>query len=284
MLSLKHIPEAALYKSEPPPQWFGNADNERSTLWTNQNWLKSRFHFSFAEYNNPKNDHFGVLRVMNDDLVQPDRGFGAHPHRDMEIVTYIVEGELTHQDSMSRGEAQNLPRGSVQFMTAGTGIRHSEHNLSKERPLRFVQVWVTPNARGHQPRYGGFDGSKPDALAARKNALAHIVGDASTGECSAPVGIMQDCNFYCSELEEGRSVEFSLGARRQAYVLCIEGALDVQARGQQVATLARHDAAELRAEQSGDVSVVFTCSSGTAMAHLLLIEMAHSTSGGRRDL
>lgn len=92
----------------------------------------------FAEYNNPRNANYGVLRVMNDDLVQPSRGFGTHPHREMEIVTYIVEGELTHKDSM--GTEETLHRGSIQFMTAGTGVSHSEHNRHPSKPLRFIQV------------------------------------------------------------------------------------------------------------------------------------------------
>lgn len=101
--------------SEPNPSWFGNKPNEVSNpYWTNSNWLKSRFHFSFAEYSNPKNTNFGVLRVLNDDLVQPNRGFGAHPHRDVEICTYIVRGKLTHKDSM--GTEETIGRGAIQFM------------------------------------------------------------------------------------------------------------------------------------------------------------------------
>ena len=100
-----------------PPAWFGNPGNENNPKWTNANWLKSRFHFSFAEYNDPKNSNFGVLRVMNDDLVQPSRGFGTHGHREMEICTYVVHGELTHKDSM--GTQESLGKGSIQFMTAG---------------------------------------------------------------------------------------------------------------------------------------------------------------------
>lgn len=106
----------------------------------NKNWLKSRFHFNFAEYHSGPSQ-FGHLRVMNDDLVQPRRGFGMHPHRDMEIMTFIIHGKLTHKDSM--GTEETLGRGGVQFMTAGRGIRHSEHNLHDE-PLRFVQCWVMP--------------------------------------------------------------------------------------------------------------------------------------------
>ena len=119
---------------------FGNGQNpSNDPAWTNNNWLKSRFHFSFAEYHNPKNSSYGVLRVMNDDLVQPKRGFGTHPHRNMEIITYIVHGKLTHKDSM--GSAECLGRGSIQFMTAGKGVSHSEYN-DTEKPLRFIQTCV----------------------------------------------------------------------------------------------------------------------------------------------
>lgn len=111
----RKIPNSKLGVSEPNPSWFGNPGNEKNNSnWTNPNWLKSRFHFSFAEYSNPHNMGFGILRVMNDDLVQPNRGFGTHPHRDMEICTYIVEGKLTHKDSM--GSQESLGRGGVQFM------------------------------------------------------------------------------------------------------------------------------------------------------------------------
>ena len=273
VVRLLHIPEDSLYHSEPPPSMFGNDENEDSPTWTNPNWLKSRFHFSFAEYHDPSNDHFGVLRVMNDDLVQPLRGFGMHPHRDMEIVTYILEGHLTHQDSMNRGMAQKIGRGSVQFMTAGTGVRHSEHNL-EESPLRFVQVWVLPAMRGLQPRYGGFDGSDPDAVVARRNNLAHIVGDARGGT-AAPVGIHQDCNFYCSELDPGKSSSFCLQPGRQAYLLCAEGSIKVDGAEASPLALDRHDAAECR----GDGELILTA--GGAGSHLLLVEMAEG-SGGRR--
>lgn len=111
-LEFRHIPHGGLYVSTP--------------TW----WLESRFHFSFAEYFNPANHDFGVLRVLNDDLVQPKSGFGRHPHRDMEILTYVVDGFLTHKDSM--GSEESLGRGSVQYMSAGTGVTHSEMNNSDQ--------------------------------------------------------------------------------------------------------------------------------------------------------
>ena len=128
----KHISREKLFVSEPDPRMFGNQGNEKLPTWNNGNWLKSRFHFSFAEYHSPHNQNYGVLRVMNDDLVQPARGFGQHPHQNMEICTYIVSGNLTHQDSM------------IQFMTAGTGVYHSEHNRNPDTPLRFIQMVSYP--------------------------------------------------------------------------------------------------------------------------------------------
>eukprot|EP00971_Amphidinium_carterae_P113623 2251441-Amphidinium_carterae.1 len=202
---------------------FGNEHNPSDGVgWTNGNWLKSRFHFSFAEYHNGPGQ-YGVLRVMNDDLVQPQRGFGTHPHRDMEIITFIAEGELTHQDSM--GTSETLGRGSVQFMTAGHGIRHSEHNLNAQAPLRFIQSWIVPRRRGLEPNYGSFSGSTATATAARRNAWAHVVGDVkAAGEDAASVRINQDCNMFVAELTpEATSPPLELRGDRQAYMLCIEG-------------------------------------------------------------
>ena len=114
-------------------------------------WLRSRFHFSFAEYRDPDNVHFGALRVLNDDLVAPGHGFGMHPHSDFEILSYVVDGALTHADSM--GNEHTLTRGEVQYMSAGTGVLHSEHNRGEET-LRFLQIWVFPDEEGHAPSYG----------------------------------------------------------------------------------------------------------------------------------
>ena len=130
MLTLfRKIHNSKLGVSEPNPQWFGNSPNElHNQYWNNKNWLKSRFHFSFAEYSNSKNQGFGILRVMNDDLVQPNRGFGPHPHRDVEICTYIVNGSLSHKDSM--GTEETIGRGSIQFMVS-ISISSSSFTLIK---------------------------------------------------------------------------------------------------------------------------------------------------------
>ena len=114
-------------------------------------WLESWFHFSFAEYYNSDNINYGVLRVINDDTIRPGTGFDLHSHRDMEIITYVIDGELTHADSMNN--QRTLKRGDVQYMSAGTGVVHSEHNLG-EKPLRLLQIWILPDRRGLEPQYG----------------------------------------------------------------------------------------------------------------------------------
>eukprot|EP00668_Euglena_longa_P043099 GGOE01057121.1.p2 GENE.GGOE01057121.1~~GGOE01057121.1.p2 ORF type:complete len:200 (-),score=50.97 GGOE01057121.1:137-736(-) len=156
---------------------------------------------------------------MNDDLVQPQRGFGTHPHGDMEIVSYVVEGELTHQDSM--GQKETLGAGSVQFMTAGTGIMHSEHNLG-DKPLRFIQIWIVPRSRGLKPNYGSFDGAKT----APGEGFQQLVSDVQT-EAVTPIKLNQDVNMYVAKMESPQTLD--IGAGRQAYLLCVSGDATVQA-------------------------------------------------------
>ena len=228
-----------LFVSEPDPMWFGNERNPSRAEeqgWSAENWLRSRFHFSFAEYMAGPSS-FGVLRVMNDDLVQPHRGFGTHPHRDMEILTFVVDGHLTHQDSLNSKET--LGRGSVQFMTSGTGVRHSEHNL-RNKPLRFIQSWVVPRQRGLKPYYGSMVGDKV-AAEARHNKWAHLASDVKESY-PTPVKINQDCNVFVAELaSQHTSPVLSIEGERQAYMLCIEG--DITVGGTK---LSAHDAAEVK--------------------------------------
>eukprot|EP00419_Tripos_fusus_P023665 CAMPEP_0172699132 /NCGR_PEP_ID=MMETSP1074-20121228/29967_1 /TAXON_ID=2916 /ORGANISM="Ceratium fusus, Strain PA161109" /LENGTH=285 /DNA_ID=CAMNT_0013520285 /DNA_START=9 /DNA_END=866 /DNA_ORIENTATION=+ len=243
--NIKVVPEEALFKSEPEPHWFGNEPNPtpgQRDGWSNKNWLKSRFHFNFAEYSHGPSS-FGVLRVMNDDLVQPMRGFGSHPHRDMEIVTFIVDGQLTHKDST--GTEETIGRGSIQFMTAGTGIRHSEHNLQPRTPLRFVQMWVVPRRRGLRPNYGSMLGDEM-AAASRRDHWAQVVSDVE-GPVPAPVQINQDCSMFVAELSPNASApSFDLQDGRQAYMLCLEGTVWIRGdEGGKHILLRRHDAAEL---------------------------------------
>eukprot|EP00227_Mantoniella_beaufortii_P017978 CAMPEP_0197596396 /NCGR_PEP_ID=MMETSP1326-20131121/24954_1 /TAXON_ID=1155430 /ORGANISM="Genus nov. species nov., Strain RCC2288" /LENGTH=243 /DNA_ID=CAMNT_0043162883 /DNA_START=31 /DNA_END=759 /DNA_ORIENTATION=+ len=243
MPSTTKVPSDKLFVSEPPPSWFGNPENPAAGAapgWTNGNWLKSRFHFSFAEYSNGANDGFGCMRVMNDDLVQPARGFGTHGHANMEIVTYIVEGALTHQDSM--GTSETLGRGAIQFMTAGNGVRHSEHNRDKANPLRFIQIWLTPNRSGLTPNYGSHSTEAAD----RANRWFHMVSPvagAGAGGGIAPVQINQDASIRVAEMAPGFTLPITLGPGRQAYLLCMEGGASGGggAGGDAAFLLGRHD-------------------------------------------
>jgi hypothetical protein len=180
-------------------------------------WLKSLFHFSFAEYHNPERLDFGVLRVVNDDLVASHTGFEMHPHRDMEIVSYVIDGELTHGDSM--GNKNTISRGHIQYMSAGTGIFHSEHNLGL-KTSRFLQIWIKPNQKGLNPQYGDYKYEWD----LRKNKLLHLV---SSQEGGAPVRLSADANFHALELDKGLEMEFNVKSDRQAYVVQIEGSSEI---------------------------------------------------------
>lgn len=180
-------------------------------------WLQSIFHFSFAEYYNPLNINFGVLRVINDDLIAPNTGFDTHPHKDMEIVSYVIDGELTHGDSMQN--KSTLQRGHVQYMSAGTGVFHSEHNQGSE-VTRILQMWIYPDRLGHTPQYGEyrFDWDM------RKNKWFHFV---SSTEGAAPIKIHQDANLHVVYLEQGNTIKFKVDKNRQAYLVQIEGTADI---------------------------------------------------------
>ncbi|MCW2278504.1 pirin family protein [Heliophilum fasciatum] len=216
-------------------------------------WLQSTFHFSFAEYYNPKNINFGVLRVLNDDLIEPQTGFDTHPHRDMEIISYVVQGSLTHGDSM--GNRETLTRGQVQYMSAGTGVWHSEHNLG-DNLLRLLQIWVLPDQKGYAPTYGDYRFAWSD----RQNKWLPIVSG-KNGE--APIKINQDVNFYVLELDQGKEINFSVESGRQAYVVQIEGSSQIN----DVALNAR-DALEVTEE-----SITLKA---TERSHNMLIEMKKS--------
>lgn len=258
---------------------FGNDPNPgNNPVWTNGNWLKSRFHFSFAEYNNFNNTNFGVLRVMNDDLVQPKRGFGTHPHRNMEIITYIVHGKLTHKDSM--GTEECLGRGSIQFMTAGTGISHSEYN-DTEKPLRFIQTWIEPEKDGLRPNYGSFNAATT-TIQHGKNQVIHLASDIKDSSSQTPVKLNQDVNCHAAELELGKSVSLDLPPGRQAYFLCIEGTLKVDGE-----MLSKYDACEIHADDGKPIAVEATAVEETEnghVAHFLMFSMKHVPGSGRRDL
>ena len=191
---------------------------KESMFLSNQGWLESRFHFSFAEYRDYDNMHFGALRVLNDDIVHPMSGFDMHPHNDMEIISYIVDGEITHKDSM--GNERTLKRGEVQYMSAGTGVMHSEYNNHKNEDLRLLQIWILPPQKGLKPHYGDVSYKEEE----RKNRLLHV---ASNKDDDAKVKLYQDVNIYVCELDENKELDFDINENRQIYYVQIEGEADV---------------------------------------------------------
>jgi redox-sensitive bicupin YhaK (pirin superfamily) len=183
----------------------------------NFDWLKATYHFSFADYYNPEHRNFGVLRVFNDDIIGANTGFETHPHHDMEIITYVVEGKLTHEDSM--GNKRKVPRGGIQYMSAGTGVYHSEHN-TEDTAIRTLQIWIVPDRKGHTPNYGDCEFQGED----RKNKWLHII---SSKAGDAPIKVNQDVNFYVLELDKEKEIRFAVDSNRQAYLVQIEGSSQV---------------------------------------------------------
>jgi redox-sensitive bicupin YhaK (pirin superfamily) len=181
-------------------------------------WLKSRHTFSFADYFDPAHVEFGVLRVINEDRVAPGQGFGTHGHRDMEILSYVLEGQLKHQDSMGNGSV--IVPGDVQRMSAGTGVRHSEMNASRTEPVHFLQIWVRPNAEGIAPSYE----QKHFTAAEKRGVLRLIVApDGANGS----VGIHQDVRVYAGLFDAAERAQLTLAPGRRAYAHLARGALNV---------------------------------------------------------
>ena len=217
-------------------------------------WLDSHFHFSFADYYNPENIQFGALRVINDDIVLPGTGFDTHPHRDMEIISYVIDGELSHADSMDN--AHTLGRGQVQYMSAGTGVLHSEHNRGQDR-LRFLQIWILPDGKGYRPNYGDHRFKMEE----RENKWLPIATWTENKESRAPIRIHQDVNMYATLLTGGKEAEFKVGPGRQAYLVLIEGEAEINGL-----ELKMRDGLEIVEE---DIRI-----RPKEAAHLLVIEMA----------
>lgn len=182
----------------------------------------SRFHFSFANYHDPLRMGFGALRVLNDDDVKPRSGFGRHSHKNIEIISYVVKGKLTHWDSVTKKE-ENIGRGNVQAISAGSGIWHSEMNKQGDW-CRFLQIWIMPAKKGGAVRYN----HQQFELADRENKLLHIVGN-SKNKSTSPLYINSDVNLYASELTDSyAAVEFDLKPGRQAYIFCVEGSIHIK--------------------------------------------------------
>ena len=179
-------------------------------------WLDSRHTFSFGDYYDPRHHNFRTLRVINDDRVAPDGGFGTHPHRDMEIVTYVLDGELAHKDSMGNGSV--IKPGDVQYMSAGTGVAHSEFNASDKVPVHMYQIWMFPDKTGHTPTYD----QKHFSAAEKQGKLRLVVSpDGRDGS----VKIRQGNELYATVLAPGESVKHALQPERHAYVQVARGSV-----------------------------------------------------------
>jgi redox-sensitive bicupin YhaK (pirin superfamily) len=187
-------------------------------FYADHGWREYRLHFSFAEYNNPTREQFGVLNALNDETLQPSKGFEDHPHHEMEIIAYCVHGRLTHRDSL--GNQNTIQRGDVQYMCAGSGVIHAEMNPSTNESIRFINIWIQPNENEITPTYKFKSFAEDD----RHNKLLQIV---SGKEVNGTLRINQDANIFVSEVDKGQQLMVALQDGRQAYLLCIEGFLNI---------------------------------------------------------
>jgi len=216
----------------------------------NHGWLKTSHSFSFADYYDPENLNFGPLRVLNDDFVAPGNGFGAHPHREMEIVSIVLKGQLKHEDST--GGSEVLRPGEIQRMSAGTGVVHSEYNPSDTEEVNFLQLWFLPAENRLTPSYE----QKAYDQEAMKNQLLPIVS--GRGSVEGTAFIHQDLTLYLSELEGGHSLTFNQEAGRKIFLFVIEG--EVTLNGQH--PMKRRDSArvteveELKIEAGSDAKLM----------------------------
>ncbi len=216
-------------------------------------WLRAKHTFSFAEYYDPERVHFGPLRVINEDRIAPGQGFGTHPHRDMEIITYVVNGAIEHKDSMGNGTV--ITAGEVQRMTAGTGVLHSEFNHSQDEELHLLQIWILPERAGLQPGYEQTRFGRDDKL----DRLA-LIGSRDGRDGS--VTIHQDVDLYASVLEAGKALMHELSSGRRVFVQVIDGDLKINGR-----MLSAGDGVEIESENRLAISAI-------TEAEFLLFDMA----------
>ncbi len=216
-------------------------------------WLNTRFTFSFADYYDPKHVQFRSLRVMNDDRIAAGGGFPTHPHRDMEIVTYVLEGALAHKDSMGNGSV--IRPGDVQYMSAGTGVAHSEFNASKSEAVHLYQIWMFPDQKSYEPTYDQKHFSAED----KRGRLRLVVSpDGREGS----VKIRQNNELYATILRGGESVKHELEPDRHAYVQVAKGSITLNG-----AALGTGDGATISAEKSLELT-------GVEEAEVLLFDLA----------
>ncbi|MEZ6022798.1 MAG: pirin family protein [Hyphomonadaceae bacterium] len=179
-------------------------------------WLAARYHFSFSGYRDPKRMQWGALRVWNDDTIQPKTGFPPHPHSDMEIITYVRTGAITHEDSM--GNRGRTEAGDVQVMSAGSGVAHAEYNLEDEATTLY-QIWIMPKARGGDPYWGAAKFPKAD----RAGALVTLASGFEDDQQAGALPIRQDARVLAATLGKGQSVAYALDAGRHAYLALAKG-------------------------------------------------------------
>ena len=211
-------------------------------------WLDSFHSFSFADYYDPSQMGFGPLRVINEDRVQPGQGFGTHGHRDMEIISYVLEGGLAHRDSMGNGSV--IRPGDVQRMSAGTGVMHSEYNASERDPVHFLQIWIEPSVRAIAPSY---EEKRFEDTAKRGQWRLIASSDGRDGS----VLIHQDASVFVTRLGAGEALLHVLASGRRAYVHVIRG--EVRVNGQPLATgdaLKVQDEREVRLEEAREADVL----------------------------
>jgi redox-sensitive bicupin YhaK (pirin superfamily) len=219
----------------------------------NHGWLDTYHTFSFASYRDPRHVHFRALRVMNEDVVAPGQGFGTHPHENMEIVTYVLEGALEHRDSMGNGEV--LRPGEFQRMSAGTGITHSEFNPSTDAPVHLYQIWLFPERDGLPPSYE----QKRFDEAERHNRLRQV---ASPDAADGSLLIHQDARIYLASLEAGKEVAYDLAPDRYAWLQVLRGAVTLNGK-----PLGTSDGAAIAEEQKLAVAA-------TSDAEVMLFDLA----------
>jgi redox-sensitive bicupin YhaK (pirin superfamily) len=204
-------------------------------------WLDSYHTFSFANYYDPEWMGFRTLRVINDDLVMPGMGFGTHPHRDMEIISYVLSGSLEHKDSLGNGRV--IRAGEVQYMAAGAGVHHSEFNPSSDEAVHFLQIWIQPDRKGLEPRYA--DRSIANAPEGKFNLVASRTGR------DGSFAINQDVDLYLAKLGTGRKASFELKPKRHAWLHVAEGEIKVNGD-----LLKSGDAAAVSGESKLEVAAV----------------------------
>jgi redox-sensitive bicupin YhaK (pirin superfamily) len=219
--------------------------NERGHA--NHGWLDTYHTFSFADYHDPRHTHFRALRVMNEDRVEPGQGFGTHPHRDMEIVTYVLSGALEHRDSMGNGEV--LRPGEFQRMSAGTGITHSEFNPSQNEPVHLYQIWLFPERKGIEPSYE----QKRFADAELHNRLRVV---ASPDAADGSLLIHQDARILIARMDKGVRLRHELKDGRHAWLQVLRGSVSLN--GKELATgdgaaISEESALDIRANEDAEV-------------------------------